>query len=851
LTFRIFEHQNGDFYSFHGKDIAAAQKTSVKSSIVVKTMAPDELPSLIYSSVNKINYEKLLKELLLVIGYKVEVYIKSKGKDEWNLQYKGSPGNLTQFEDILFNSLEPEVINNLLISIQLHQKKLGIAAINVTEHSIHVAEIEDSSFFNELESILVLLSPKECIVPSSAGDYEKIKEIVERNRILVTVQKKSDFSANTTFHQDLEKLLRFKKGQKKSVHTVPEIKLELAMGSLAAGIKYLEVINEEGNIGKFSIQTLNLSRFVHLDGAAVSALNLFPPPEINYRSSLYKWQSVLGVLDRCKTNQGRRMLSQWIKQPLRSLEQIRERHDVVESLVNNQEIRNLMHKEHLSSIPDVLMLNNKMLRKRAGLQDLFKIYQVILRIPEILKLLKLLENRAVDATVLDRFSEALQDLKKFEELVEEVLDLESVENGEYLIKAEFDENLNEVRKEMNQIEAKMKKELKKICELLNVDEGSSIKLDYASHLGHHFRTTRKEDQKLRQHKQFSIIDTARNGIRFTNDKLKSYNEDYAELRGTYEEKQKEIVQEMVRIASGYSGPLHNLNFAIALLDVFVSLAEVATNSPAVYVRPKMYDVNEKRILKFDALRHPCLEYQDDLHFIPNDLEMKEGENNMNIITGANISGKSTYIRSIGCAVLMAHIGSFVPCDEAHIPVFDAIFTRVGANDNLQKGLSTFMVEMVETSSILATATKNSLVIIDELGRGTSTFEGLGLAWSIAEHLVKEIQCFTLFATHFHEITDLADGKVKAKNFHLKAITEDGKLTLLFKVSPGPVSKSFGIKVAEIAKLPAEVLNDAKSFLQEIENEQSRDKGIDLKINEFLDKIEKGIDYDISEIMSVV
>ncbi|CRK92120.1 CLUMA_CG005717, isoform A [Clunio marinus] len=852
VIFRVFERQNGEFYSIHGKDVDMALKTSLKSMIIVKNMAPDELQSLKYASFNKNIFEKLLRELLLVIGYKVEVYTsrRSEGKSDWMLEFKGSPGNLAQFEDVLFNSNEPEIFTNLLMSIQVissqQQRKIGIACIDATEHLISVAEFEDNPFQTELEAAVVLVSPKECILPSLMGDYEKIVDVLNRNGVLVTQNKKTEFQNNVEFQQDLEKLVRFKKGQKKTIQTIPEIKLDLAMGSVAAGIKYLELIKNEMNLGQFSVKSLNLKRFVHLDAAAVYALNLFPPPDVNYRSSLYKWQSVLGVLDRCKTNQGRRLLNQWLKQPLRNIDMIRERQNVVGYFVDNQEVRSSLHNDHLSAIPDVLILNNKLTRKRANLQDVFKIYQVILRLPEILELLKDTENSSVKTAVFEPFIDILKDLKNFEEMVEEVLDLLAIERGEYLIKASFDEKLNDIKENMNSIESKIRKETRRCSQILGLEEGSSFKLDYVSHIGFHFRTTRKEDQKLRQQKMFKIIDTARGGIRFTTSTLENFNSDFSELKESYEEQQKDIVQEIVRVASGYSTPLMNLNNLLATLDVFVSLAEVATNSPGEYVRPKMYPENE-RILSVNTLRHPCLECQDDINFIPNDVNLKENDTHMYIITGANISGKSTYIRSIGVAVLLAHIGSFVPCEEAHISICDSILARVGANDNIQKGLSTFMVEMVETSSILQTATDKSLVIIDELGRGTSTFEGLGLAWSIAEFLLKEKKCFTFFATHFHEITALAEKQKTAKNYHLAAITDDNRLTLLFQVRPGPIDRSFGIQVAEIAQLPLNVLNDAKKFLKEIETEQHtlcQNNQKLVKIDEMLKKIKEGMEFDV-------
>lgn len=669
---------------------------------------------------------------------------------------------------------------------------------------------------------------------------------MERNGILVTTHKKSDFASNAEFHQDLEKLVRFKKDQKKSVHTIPELKLNLAMGCVAAGIKYLELINEESNIGKFTVQALNLKRFVHLDAAAVHALNLFPPPDVNYRSSMYKWQSVLGVLDHCKTNQGRRLLNQWLKQPLRNLDQILERQDIVEKFVNNQEVRSTFRKDHLSSIPDILMLTNKLSRKRASLQDVFKIYQVVLRLPEILKLMKMMKSAVITSALFGPFNDIKHDLSNFESMVEEVLDLKGVERGEYLINASFDDKLNSIKKQMDAVESKIRREAKKCAQIAGLEEGSSLKLDYVSHIGYHFRTTKSNDQKLRQNKMFETIDTARGGIRFTTRSLKDLNEEFTGFKEEYEEQQKGIVEEIVKVASGYTVPLMNLNNSIATLDVFVSLADVATSAPGEYVRPKMYSEDE-RVLTLKALRHPCLECQDDMQFIPNDVSLKGDDTQMCIITGANISGKSTYIRSIGVAVLLAHIGSFVPCEEAHISICDSILARVGANDNIQKGLSTFMVEMVETSSILQTATKNSLVIIDELGRGTSTFEGLGLAWSIAEYLASDIKCFTLFATHFHEITALADTEKTAKNYHLAAITDNSQLTLLFQVRPGPIDKSFGVQVAEIAQLPNSVLIDAKKFLKDMESEQRKGEKLserESKIEDLLEKIKSGADFDI-------
>lgn len=673
------------------------------------------------------------------------------------------------------------------------------------------------------------------MIPSFDGEYRRVKEVLERNSILVTLRKKNEFEKSDQLMQDLNKIVRFKKGQKADIHTIPEIAKELAMCALAAAIKYSELANHDENLNQFEIKNLVLDRFVHLDAAAIRALNLFPPPNTEITSNSYKWQSVLGVLDKCKTNQGRRLLSQWIKQPLRSLEQINDRHNIVECLFQNIDARNALYNEHFCQMPDILVLTKKLSRKRASLQDVFKIYQVILRLPAILSNLGRLNNPTVTNVIQNPLQDIFTDLINYKNMVEETVDMDLVENGDFLIRASFDEKLKELKEKLDSIEGKMNRELERATENLGVD----VKLDHVSHIGYHFRITLKEETSLRKNSNYKIIDTARGGVRFGSEKLTELNAKYSAVKEEYEEQQKDIVQEIVGVAGGYMGPLTNLNHNLAQLDCLISFAEVAGTSPGEYVRPKMFP-DDQRILDIKMLRHPCLEFQEEISYIPNDVHLKQDNTLMYVLFGPNMGGKSSYVRSVGVAVLLAHIGAFVPAKEAQISVVDSILGRIGADDNIMKGLSTFMVEMVEVSAIIRTATEKSLVIIDELGRGTSTFEGCGIAWSIAEYLAETTKCLTLFATHFHEIAELAETSPMVKNYHMAAIAEDDKLTLLYQVRPGVIDNSFGIQVAEIANIPDQVLSDARKFLKENEGTQHKKEKTDNDkiVHQFLESIKE-------------
>ncbi|XP_052894948.1 DNA mismatch repair protein spellchecker 1 isoform X2 [Anopheles moucheti] len=822
-TVRIFDRS--DYYSCHGEDAAFVAKILFKSTNVIKIMEIDD-HQLPYVSLSKNNFEGLIRELLLVRNYRIEVYTKSSKKkleNEWSIQYKGSPGNLAHFEDVLFNNNNEMVNGSALIALhvrqELKQRMIGLGFVDVNERRMGVIEFVDDDFCTELEALIVQLSPKECLLPNATTEYERIEQIMKRNNVIITTRKAKEFSMEKPeIIECLNKLLRFREGQQQNANTIPEASKAVAMSALGVALTYLELTNEIANHGQFQLSSLDSNRYVALDAAAVSALNLFPKPGTSTKSSSYRWQSVLGVLDRCRTPQGHRLMAQWIKQPLRDYELIKDRHDIVEHFIDNTTMRMELYDNHLKKLPDIMFVLKRLLRRKASLQDIFRLYQVILRVPRMMSLLDIHDagNVAVLNNVYKPIKDSLADLKLFKAMVEQIIDLEAVEQGEYLVKADFDSQLQERKQEMDEIHSKMKRHLSAVAKDIGLEAGSSIKLDFVSQHGFHFRITLKDETLIRKNNSYRILDAIKGGVRFTTTKLQDYNESFATLKSAYEEQQQAIVSEVIRVAIGYIEPWTMLNSQIAQLDCLVSFAVSASTAPTPYVRPKMQK-DGPSVLKLFQIRHPCLELQEDVNFIANDAMFDAKDATMYIITGPNMGGKSTYIRSVGVAVLMAHVGAFVPCQSAEMSIVDSILGRVGADDNFTKGLSTFMVEMIETAGIIRKATDKSLVIIDELGRGTSTYEGCGIAWSIAEWLAKESKCFTLFATHFQEITDLATYVPNVKNCHMEAIVDGERMTLLYQVMPGVMEKSFGIQVAKLANFPPSVIKLAQKFYNECED----------------------------------
>ncbi|KAG0232385.1 MutS-like protein [Actinomortierella wolfii] len=826
---RLFERSSGDFYSVHGEDAYYIAEHVYKTTSVIKYLGGDSVTGVPSCTLSKTTCETFLRDALLNKQMRVEIWAAEPRKNNvWNVIKRASPGNLQDVEDLLFANTDMSA-SPIVMAVKVQtggdHRTVGVCFADATLRELGIAEFLDNDLYSNFESLVIQLGVKECLIMADEAkkDYElsKIRNILSLIGVVVTERRKSDFSTKD-IEQDYNRLLE----EGISIAALPEFELKNAMAASACVIKYLALLTDETNFGQYTLRHHDLSQYMKLDASAVRALNLMPGPNDGSNRSM----SLYGLLNKCKTSQGGRMLGQWLKQPLMSVSEIEKRQTLVEAFTLDAEMRQSLQEDHLKAFPDLHRLAKRFQRGVASLQDVVRVYQVVVRLPGLESVLKACSTgfahhlELLQSEFTHPFAEYSDSLGKLQELVETTIDLDAVDNHEYLIKAEFDSSLQDLRTKMESLKAMMDREHKRVGAELNMDVEKKLKLEDHQVYGWSFRLSRNDSSCLRNKSSYIELTTQKNGVLFTTSKMKGFAQQFSDASQEYEKTQSSLAKEVIGIVSTYCPVLEKLNTLVAQLDVLVSFAHVSVNAKVPYVRPTITAMGTGDVVLKEA-RHPCLEEQDNVSFIPNDVSLLRGNKEFLIITGPNMGGKSTYIRQIGVIALMAQTGCFVPCTEATLCVFDSILARVGAGDSQIKGVSTFMAEMLETASILKSATVNSLIIIDELGRGTSTYDGFGLAWAISEHIATQIKCFCLFATHFHELTALGETAPHVGNLHVTAHVGSGEngngsnrdITLLYKVEPGVCDQSFGIHVAELAQFPDSVVQLAKRKADELED----------------------------------
>ena len=521
--------------------------------------------------------------------------------------------------------------------------------------------------------------------------------------------------------------------------------------------------------------------------------------------------SLIWLLDKTKTAMGSRMLKNYIENPLIDKNEINKRLDIVETLLEEFILKNDLQ-DLLFEVYDIERLSGKIAFGSANARDLLQLKSSIKVLPQISEILEKIN-----------FDKKLEILPELYDLLEKSIYENppmTLKEG-YLIKEGFNSTLDELkdlRKGGKDFVAKFEADEREKTGIKN------LKVGYNRVFGYYIEVSKGNSNLIKEEYGYERRQTLANCERYISPVLKEKEDLILNAEEKIINLEYELFTNIRDEIKKYIPKLQNIARILSEIDVLQSFATVTEENN--YVRP-IFNDNREMIIKLD--RHPVIEKVINDEYVPNDIIMNKNTNIL-LITGPNMAGKSTYMRQAAITVIMAQIGCFVPASEASLPIFDAIYTRIGASDDLVSGESTFMVEMNEANNAISNATENSLILFDELGRGTATFDGMALAQSIIEYIHDKIKCKTFFSTHYHELTDLEDNLSNLHNIHVSAHEENGTVTFLHKIEDGSIDKSYGIHVAKLANLPDSVIKRADSILKVYEN---KEKKRDIKIQESL------------------
>lgn len=601
---------------------------------------------------------------------------------------------------------------------------------------------------------------------------------------------------------------------------------EHAVCASGALLQYLKETQMHAIKNIDGIKYVSNDSFLQLDGTAIKNLEL-----LRTLGTGKKYGSLLWLMDKTGTAMGARLLANSIVAPFANKEDIEYRLDGVEELYNSTVIR-LALSDMLKEIKDIERLTGKISNNNILPRDCIALSNSIAVIPNLKFRLSGFGSR-----ILNDISEKLFDLSAVSELIDRAINPDppaQMRDGGY-IKEGYSNQLDELRK--------IRKNGKNLIDELEARERDTtnirtLKIGFNRVFGYYIEVSKSFKDKVPLH--YQRRQTLANAERYTTEELKELENKILGSEDTALKLEAQLYEFVKNVLSENINNLKRIASAVALLDVLVSFAEIAKTNK--YVRPRIADSDSPLIIKEG--RHPVVEVISKERFISNDTLLDENENRTMIITGPNMAGKSTYMRQTAIITIMAHLGSFVPAKSAQIPLVDRVFTRVGASDNLISDQSTFMVEMIEVASILRNATSNSLLILDEVGRGTSTYDGLSIAWAVIEHLTEKIGAKTMFATHYHELTELETKLEGVKNYKISVREINGGIVFLRKIMRGGANRSFGIEVASLAGVPSAVTDRAKKILKSIESG-------DREFKRTTDSAEEEIEKPVSEIEKIL
>ncbi len=578
---------------------------------------------------------------------------------------------------------------------------------------------------------------------------------------------------------------------------------EMRVGVVAAGaiMNYLQETQKTNLVHIRRIVPADISDFMVLDTATKRNL------EITSSMSGLSDGTLFSVIDDTETPMGGRTLKLWINRPLKKLDPIRTRLTAIREFVDNDSMRRTV-KHELSHIGDLVRLIARIATGRANPREVLQLKEFLTHIDPLKKHLAEVKYPALKSLciALDPLNEVIDAIQKT--LAEEP-PLSLADGG--VVRKGFNAELDEIRSLAAGAKEWIASQQQRERQRTGIP---SLKISYNGVFGYYIEITNTHRDKIPT--DYIRKQTLANAERFITPELKEYEEKILHAEEKILALETRLFNDLRMLVAEYSGKIQNVAEQIAALDCYVSMAEVAVNNR--YACP---EVNDTRAIEIQEGRHPVLEklLPPGEPYTPNDTYLNTDKDLILILTGPNMSGKSSYLRQVGLIVLLAQIGSFVPASSAKIGIVDRIYTRVGASDNIASGESTFLVEMHEAANIVNTATEHSLILLDEVGRGTSTFDGISIAWALTEFLHQRIGAKTLFATHYHELNELAQHFPKIKNYKVDVREYGDKVVFLHKVVPGFADHSYGIQVAQMAGLPEEVTERAKKILKNLEGSE--------------------------------
>lgn len=789
----------GDFYEMFYEDALVASRAleltlTSRSKDAAGTAVP--MCGIPYHAADTYIARLVKKGYRVAICEQVEDPRKAKGVVKREVVRVVSPGTLTDASYL--EAREPAFLMSI-VGVGAPQDGarpggIGVALIDLSTGEFSAAEYAGAAGVQALRDEITVLQPREIVV-SGGGDLAALMPELAARRIAVTEIDGWHFELETARQTLLEQL---------RVTNLEGYGLERRPTAVCAAGALVRYLRDTQKADLAHVRTMRLKEAndtLLIDPTTIEHLELVEACEGGRQGSL------LHEIDRTITPMGARMLRGWLLRPLIALEAIRDRLDAVEELAFRTTDRGKV-RETLKTVHDLERLTSRVALSTASPRDLVGLRQSVAALPRVRALLKDCLAPLVNSLVGE-----LDELADIRAWIEEAIQDEPpalARDGGFLrdgVDAEVDE-LRHISRSGKQVIAELEEHERTRTGI------HSLKVRFNRVYGYYIEVSKSNLHAVPT--DYQRKQTIAGGERFVTPALKEYEEKVLGADERIVERELELFEALRHRVALEAPRILDSARALASLDVLAALAETAT--VCNYTKPMVDDGDE--LIALD-LRHPVVERLASGAFVPNDVRLNGTSHQLVILTGPNMGGKSTYLRQVALVCLMAQSGSFVPAREAKVGIVDRIYARVGASDNIARGQSTFMVEMQETAHILNGATSRSLVVLDEIGRGTATFDGLSIAWAVAEHLAKNTRARpkTMFATHYHELTDLADGLPGVVNAHVTAREWKDEIVFLHKILPGRSDRSYGIQVARLAGLPPSVIARARDILSSLEHDE--------------------------------